>query len=156
MPRDWLKKQPITGHYQHICCTTTCACILQTNRPLFPFDTNDVTQNLDCWQSSLRVSNCMWCTTYEDGHPMRVSAYVGTQSSPSSNLWICMDQPPKLHETERTLTKTNGMVKSAKNTSSCNSSSFLLCFISFTKYKPSFFQPNCCLVPFLSSCLVLQ
>ena len=28
----WLvEKQPITGHYQHICCTNTCVRVLQTN-----------------------------------------------------------------------------------------------------------------------------
>ena len=98
-------------------------CILRTNRSLFPFDTNDVRQNLDCWQSKLLVSNFMWCTTYEDGHPMRDSTHMGTRNSPSSSLWICMDQPPKLHGTERTVTKTNAIVKSAENTSFGNSSS---------------------------------
>ena len=74
--------------------------------------------------------------TYKEGHPMRDSAHVGTQNSPFSSLWICTDQPPKLHGTERTVTKTNAIVKSAENSSFCNSSSFL--FISFSKYKPFF------------------
>ena len=26
-----------------------------TNHPFFPFDTNDVTQNLDCWRNRLRI-----------------------------------------------------------------------------------------------------
>ena len=105
------------GRYQHICHTTTSMRILQTKKPLFPFDTNDVTQNLDCWWSKLWVNNSMWHIAHKDDHPMRGSTDVGTQNSPSSSLWICMDQPPKLHETERTVTKTNAIVKSAENTS---------------------------------------
>ena len=89
-------------------------------------DTNDVTRNLDCWRNRLRVS--MWRTTYEDGHSMRDSTHVGNQNSPSSSLWICTDQPPKLHVTEKTVTKTNAIVKSAENISFCNSSSFLYLF----------------------------
>ena len=54
-------------------------------------------------------------------------------------FWICIDQPPKQHETERAVTKTNAIVKSAENTSFCNYSSFLFYFISFTKYKSFFF-----------------
>ena len=124
----WLvEKQPITGRYQHICHTTTCVHILQTNRPLFSFDTNDVTRNFDCWRSRLIVSNSMWRTTYEDGHPIRDSTHLETKNSPSI-LWICMDQPPKLHETERTVTRTNAIVKSAENTSFCNYSSLLYLF----------------------------
>ena len=42
------EKQPITGRYLHICRTTTRARVLHTNRSLFPFDTNDVTRNLNC------------------------------------------------------------------------------------------------------------
>ena len=52
-------------------------------------------------------------------------------------LWICKDQPPKLHGTKRTVTMTNAIAKSAGNTSFCNSPSFLL-FIYFFKYKPFF------------------
>ena len=128
------------GRYQHIWCTTTCMHVLQTNRPLFPFDTNDVTQNLDSWRSRLQVSNNTWHTIYEDGYPMRDSMHVGTKNSPSSSLWIYTNQPPKLHETERTVTMTNAIIKSAENASFCNYSSFLLYFISFTKYKPFFFN----------------
>ena len=54
------------------------------------------------------------------------STHLGTQNSPSSSLWICKDQPPKLHGTERIVTKTNAIAKSAENTSFCNYSSFLL------------------------------
>ena len=118
--RDWQKKQPITGRYQYIYRTISSARVFQTNRPLFPFDINDVTRNFDCWRSRLRVSNNMWRITYEDGYLMRDSTHVGTQISPSSSLWICTDQPPKLYETERTVTKTNTLVKSSENTSFCN------------------------------------
>ena len=150
----WLaEKQPITGRYQHTCRTTTRTCILQTNRPLFPFDTNDETRNLDCWRSRLWVSINMWCTTR--GRSSYERLYVGTQNSPFSSVWICTDQPPKLYETERIVTKTNAIFKSVENTSFCNYYSLLFFFISYTKYIP-FFQPNCCLVPSLSLRLVLQ
>ena len=119
VPHDWLKNKQLRATIKHICHTTTHARVLQTNRPLFPFDINDITQNLDCWQSRLLVSKSMWHTTYENSHPMRDSTHVGTQNSPSSSLWICMDQPPRLHETVRTVTKTNAIVKSSENTSFC-------------------------------------
>ena len=133
-----MKKKPITGRYQYICRTTTRVHVLQTNRPLFSFDTNDVTRNLDGRRNRQLVS--MWRTTYEDGHLMRDSTRVRTKNYPSSSLRICTDQWPKLQETERTATKTNVIVKSEENTSFCDSSFFLLYFISFTKYKPFCFK----------------
>ena len=76
----WLaEKQSITERYQHICCTTTRTRVLQTNRSLFHFDTNDVTRNLDCWRIRLLVNNSMRRTTYEDSHPMRDSTHVGNK-----------------------------------------------------------------------------
>ena len=111
---SWLaEKQQITSRYQQICPTSTRASVLQNKRPLFLFDTNDVTRNLGCWRGRLRVS--MWRTSYEDYHPMRDSTHMRTQNSPSWSLWICTEQPPKLHETKRTITKTNAIVKSAEN-----------------------------------------
>ena len=68
---------------------------------------------------------------------MRDYTYMGTQNSPSSSLWICTNQPSKLHGTERTVTKTNAIVKSAENNYFCNYSSFLL-YWSFSKCKPFF------------------
>ena len=113
----------------------TRARVLQTNKSLFPFDTNGIIRNLDCWRSRLLVSDSMWRTTYEDGHPKRDSTHVRTHNSPSSSLWICTDQSARLQETERTVTKTNATVKSAENTSFCNYSFF---FFSLTEYKPFF------------------
>ena len=66
-------------------------------------------------------------------------------------LWICADQPPKLHETERTVTNTNAIAKSAENTSFCNSFSFLP-FLYLSLNKNSFF--NRIVVLFLFACHV--
>ena len=74
---------------------------------LFPFWHQGC--NTESWLLTKKAkSPC--CATYGEGHPMRLSTYVGTQNSPSSSLWICADQPPKLHGTERTVTKTNAKV----------------------------------------------
>ena len=67
---------------------------------------------------------------------MRDSTHEETQNFPSSSFWICTDQPPKQHETERTVTKTNAIVKYAEKNPLF---AILLFFISFTKYK-SFFS----------------
>ena len=77
----------------------------------------------------------------------------------NSRIW--MDQPPKLHDIERTVTKTNAIVKSAENNSFCNYSTFLLYFISFTKYTLGALWPcvcvcHCCeLLVWLTARLVL-
>ena len=97
VPRDWLKSNQL----QDAISTSDVppharAFFKQTD---FPFDTNDVTRYLDCWRNRLLVSNSMWRSTYEDGHPMRDSTHAGTQNSPSLTLPIYTEQPPKLHET---------------------------------------------------------
>ena len=70
--------------YHHTCM---CAYILQTNRPLFPFDTNDLTQNFNCWQSRLRVSTLhtrtviLWETLCTWGPKILLQAFGFVQTS---------------------------------------------------------------------------
>ena len=138
----WLaEKQPIMGCYQYICRTTKRVCVFQTNIPFFLFDVNDVTQNLDCYQNRLQVQVVRYIQRSSCKDTL---CTWGPRIILTSNLWICKDQPLKLHGTERTVTKMNTIAKSAENTSFCNSSSF---FIYFFKCKP-FSQPNCCFVSF--------
>ena len=127
------EKQPITGCYQHICRTTTCARVLQTNIPFYSGCQRCKTES---WLLTKQATSPCG-GTYEDSHPMRDSTHMGTPNSPSSSLWICTDQPPKLQRTERTVTKTNAIVKSAEKTV------FLLFFFLYLSLNINpLFQPN--------------
>ena len=138
----WLaEKQPITSCYPQICCITTCMSILQINI-LFKL------WHQQCNTESRRLPKLVMSPNSEVHTKVILQGYsthMGTQNSPTSNLWICKDQPPKLQGTKRTVTRMNAIAKSADNTSFCNYSSFSWYFF---KYK-LFFQPNCCLVTFL-------
>ena len=151
MPRDWLKNN------QSLAAISTSAVPQHVRAffkltSLFPFWCQRF--NTESWLLTKQAkSPC--CTTYQEGYLMRDSTHMGTQNSSSSSLWIYTDQPPKLHRTERTVTKPNAIFKSAENTSFCNYSSFLLSLSLSLNVNP-FSQPNCCLVPFLLSRLMLQ
>ena len=93
------------------------------------------TMYMESWLLTKQITS-LSDATYEDSHPMRNSTPMGTQTSPSSSLWICKDQPAKLHGAKRTITWTNAIIKSAENTFFFNSSSFF--YLSASKYKPFF------------------
>ena len=125
------EKQRVIGCYQHICRTTTHARVFQTNIPFCPLTPTMYHRILTAVKTG---SESMW--RYIQGYSM----HMWTQNSLTSSLWICKDQPPKLHGTERTVTKTNVIAKSAENTSFCNSSSFLLSLNLSLNINPFFSQ----------------
>ena len=121
----WLaEKQPTTGPIS-MSVIPLHVCVFFKLTPFFSFWHQRC--NTESWLLTKQaMSPCG--AIYEESHPMRDSIHIGTQNSPSSSLWICTDQPPKLYVTERTVTKTKAIVKSAENTSFYNYSSFLYLF----------------------------